>query len=161
MPENTEANEATTSVQPMPANAVQAEPVMVEAHEVSSGVHEVSYGGDGTHVVSMKPATYDELYIVDTADIRNTAEVGRGHLENIEALVGELQQEMAASEDTWVGTAGSWYRDVFLTSTNKYQKVLEEFSASYVRELVSYADEYDKVDSRATGIADNVEQPSM
>lgn len=99
----------------------------------------------------------DELRI-DSEDIRNTAALGRQHIARIDELIVEMQNEMAASEVAWMGDAGAWYRDTFLTATNKFRKSLEDF-ADYTRELDSYADEYEGVDSRAQIIADSAEQP--
>lgn len=99
----------------------------------------------------------DELNI-NTEDIRATAAAGRQHIARIDELIVEMQNEMSASEAIWAGDAANWYRDVFLTATNRFRKSLEDFSA-YTTELVSYADEYEGVDSRAQIIADSAEQP--
>lgn len=97
---------------------------------------------------------------VDTGAIRSAAERGTAHVNTIDQLIQEMQQEMVSSEGVWMGEAGAWYRDAFAIGSAKCRKGLEEF-AVFTNELVSYADEYEQVDSRAQKIADSAEQPSV
>lgn len=137
--------------------------VAQQAAEVAPGmISSDSFMASGVHGGTLMPAgAADDLYVVDTQDIRNTAELAAGHLSAIDELVSEAQQEMAATEEVWIGQAGNWYRDVFLTSTNKYKKVLEEFGTSYTRELIAYADKHEGADSRATTIAEEAAEVSV
>lgn len=131
-------------------------------HGKFTATHEGAFSGMG-HVVSggSLVGKGEDAIVVDTNDIRNTAQLATTHMHDIDELVSELQQEMAATESTWFGVAGNWYRDVFLTSTNKFKKVLEELGATYPRELIAYADEHEGADSRAKTAAAEVEQVNV
>lgn len=121
---------------------------VVEGLGLGVGLHGSSlgsFGGSG------------ESTIVHTGPIRQAAQSGAAHVQAIDELIVEMQQDMAASDASWVGEAGEWYRDVFATGSAKCRKALEEY-VLFTNELVSYADEYEGADSRAQQIADAAPQ---
>lgn len=96
---------------------------------------------------------------INTTAIRDAATRAEGLAARIEECVKDMRQQMAASEGIWVGKTADWYRDVFTTSSGRFERTLEE-CMTYTREMRAYANEYEGVAYETEQIAENVEKPS-
>ena len=96
---------------------------------------------------------------IETEALRSVATRAESLAASIEECVKDMQGQVSASDAIWVGKAADWYRDVFVTSSGRFGRTLEE-CMTYTREMRAYANEYEGVAYETEQIAENVEKPS-
>jgi WXG100 family type VII secretion target len=94
---------------------------------------------------------------VNTGVLRDVAAQGRQDVSSFRAIIDQMEQALNASESFWEGDAAELYRNVFRREISEMRQVYEAFAA-YPSDLVGYADRYDKTETDAVAIANNIEQ---
>lgn len=151
-----EANEYAAKARTPHTGAVHMSPGVAAA--VSNAANTSKMPGlspIGGHRISTASAGGDVLE-VNTEELRRVAESGRAALAELSEIIQTVRELVAATEGYWTGDAAEFFREWCPQGLADYERCVKDLS-EYPRELISYADEYEGVITKAEVIAQSVE----
>ena len=152
-----EANEHAAKARTPHTGAVHMSPGVAAAVANAANTSKTSPGLSplGAHRKTTASAGGDYLE-VNTEELRRVAESGRAALDELSEIIQTVRELVAASEGYWTGEAAEFFREWCPQGLADYERCVKDLS-EYPRELISYADEYEGVITKAEVIAQRVE----